>query len=59
MRNNQKIGVWLVAAIFFTANIPSLLEQTFAQTTINGAGATFPFPLLDTRIEYNIWKENK
>src|SRR5215218_8623218 len=53
MRNNQKIGVWLIAGIFFTANIPSLLEQTFAQTTINGAGATFPFPLIDTwRVEY-------
>ena len=53
MRNNQKIGGWLIAAIFFTANIPSLLEQTFAQTTINGAGATFPFPLIDTwRVEY-------
>src|SRR5918994_1092622 len=53
MRNNQKIGVWLIAAIFFTANIPSLLEQTFAQTTINDAGATFPFPLIDTwRVEY-------
>jgi uncharacterized membrane protein YraQ (UPF0718 family) len=48
MRNNQKIGVWLIAGIFFTANIPLLLEQTFAQTTINGAGATFPFPLIDT-----------
>src|SRR5215204_3915688 len=35
MRNNQKIGVWLIAGIFFTANIPSLLEQTFAQTNIN------------------------
>src|ERR671912_682566 len=53
MRNNQKIGVWLVAAIFFTANIPSIVEQTFAQSTINGAGATFPFPLIDTwRVEY-------
>jgi phosphate transport system permease protein/phosphate transport system substrate-binding protein len=53
MRNNQKIGVWLIAAVFFTASMPSLLEQTFAQTTINGAGATFPFPLIDTwRVEY-------
>lgn len=53
MRINQKIGVWLIAAVFFTANMPSLLEQTFAQTTINGAGATFPFPLIDTwRVEY-------
>src|SRR5919107_5619322 len=53
MRNNQKIGGWLIAAIFFTANIPLLLEQTLAQATINGAGATFPFPLIDTwRVEY-------
>ncbi|HEX5185940.1 MAG TPA: extracellular solute-binding protein [Nitrososphaeraceae archaeon] len=30
-----------------------MIEQTFAQTTINGAGATFPFPLIDTwRVEY-------
>jgi phosphate transport system substrate-binding protein len=53
MRNNQKIWVWVIAGIFFTANIPSIVEQTFAQTTINGAGATFPFPLIDTwRVEY-------
>src|SRR5918995_6232270 len=53
MRNNQKIWVWFIAGIFFTANIPSIVEQTFAQSTINGAGATFPFPLIDTwRVEY-------
>jgi phosphate transport system substrate-binding protein len=53
MRNNQKIWVWFIAGIFFTANIPSIAEQTFAQSTINGAGATFPFPLIDTwRVEY-------
>jgi phosphate transport system permease protein/phosphate transport system substrate-binding protein len=53
MRNNQKIWIWFIAGIFFTANIPSIVEQTFAQTTINGAGATFPFPLVDTwRVEY-------
>jgi phosphate transport system substrate-binding protein len=53
MRINQKIGVWLIAAVFFTGSMPSLLEQAFAQTTINGAGATFPFPLIDTwRVEY-------
>ncbi len=53
MRNNQKIWVWVIAGIFFTANIPSIVEQTFAQSTINGAGATFPFPLIDTwRVEY-------
>jgi len=53
MRFNQKIGVWFIATIFFTGSMPSLLEQAFAQTTINGAGATFPFPLIDTwRVEY-------
>jgi phosphate transport system substrate-binding protein len=53
MRNYQKTWVWFLAGIFFTANIPSIVEQTFAQTTINGAGATFPFPLIDTwRVEY-------
>ena len=53
MRNNQKIWVWIIAGILFTANIPSIVEQTFAQTTVNGAGATFPFPLIDTwRVEY-------
>src|SRR5215203_3464614 len=53
MRNNQKIWVFVIAGIFFIANIPSIVEQTFAQTTINGAGATFPFPLIDTwRVEY-------
>ena len=53
MRINQKIGVWLIVAVFFTGSMPSLLEQAFAQTTINGAGATFPFPLIDTwRVEY-------
>ena len=54
MRNTQKIWIWLIAGILFTANIPSILEQTFAQSSnINGAGATFPFPLIDTwRVEY-------
>src|ERR671920_791407 len=53
MRNNQKIWVFVIAGIFFIANIPSIVEQTFAQSTINGAGATFPFPLIDTwRVEY-------
>jgi phosphate transport system substrate-binding protein len=53
MRNNQKIWVWFIAGIFIAANLPSMIEQTLAQTTINGAGATFPFPLIDTwRVEY-------
>src|SRR5918992_40499 len=32
---------------------PSQLSQQQGQVTINGAGATFPFPLIDTwRVEY-------
>ncbi|MGB9168728.1 MAG: hypothetical protein WCB31_07370 [Nitrososphaeraceae archaeon] len=35
------------------ANLPTILEQTYAQITINGASASFPFPLIDTwRVEY-------
>ena len=53
MRNPQKIWIWFIAGVFFTANIPSIVEQSIAQTTINGAGASFPFPLIDTwRVEY-------
>ena len=59
MRNNQKIWMCILAGIFFTANIPSFVEQTFAQSTINGAGASFPFPLIDTwRVEYQNIKPN-
>ena len=43
MRNNQKIWVWFIAGIIIVANLPSMIEQTFAQTTINGAGAIFHF----------------
>src|ERR1044072_961257 len=38
MRNNQKIWVLVIAGIFIAANLPSMIEQTLAQTTINGGG---------------------
>jgi phosphate transport system substrate-binding protein len=51
------IGLLLVASIAIPANIR--VQQAFAQgqVTLNGAGATFPFPLIDTwRVQYA--KEN-
>ncbi len=51
--------VWLVAgtllASFVPTVVPMLATKTYAQNqiAINGAGATFPFPLIDTwRVEY-------
>jgi phosphate ABC transporter phosphate-binding protein len=53
MQNNYRISIWLIAGIVLTANLPIILEQVNAETIINGAGATFPFPLIDTwRVEY-------
>src|ERR687898_1292787 len=40
-------------SIFAQVQPPSQLSQQQSQVTINGAGATFPFPLIDTwRVEY-------
>jgi phosphate transport system substrate-binding protein len=40
-------------SIFAQVQPPSQLSQQQGQNTINGAGATFPFPLIDTwRVEY-------
>src|ERR671918_2585353 len=40
-------------SIFAQVQPPSQLSQQQGQITINGAGATFPFPLVDTwRVEY-------
>src|ERR687892_354323 len=40
-------------SIFAQVQPPSQLSQQQGQITINGAGATFPFPLIDTwRVEY-------
>src|SRR5574339_20139 len=53
MQNNYRLLISFIAGVFLTANLPTILEQTYAQITINGAGATFPFPLIDTwRVEY-------
>jgi phosphate transport system permease protein/phosphate transport system substrate-binding protein len=52
MQNNYR-PFWLIAGIFFTNKFATILEQTYAQITINAAGASFPFPLIDTwRVEY-------
>ena len=52
----------LVAGIFLTAIMPttmSLKVYAQGQITINGAGATFPFPLIDTwRVDYKSIKPN-
>jgi phosphate transport system substrate-binding protein len=43
--------IMLVAGIFLAAIMPttiSLKAYAQGQITINGAGATFPFPLIDT-----------
>src|ERR671922_1514997 len=40
-------------SIFAQVQPPSQLSQQQGQIAINGAGATFPFPLIDTwRVEY-------
>jgi len=55
MRNQSLIA--LVVAVMLCTTIISIAAATKsyaqAQVTINGAGATFPFPLIDTwRVEY-------
>jgi phosphate transport system permease protein/phosphate transport system substrate-binding protein len=43
----------------FAQVLPGQLQSSSGQTTINGAGATFPFPLIDTwRVEYQKIKPN-
>jgi phosphate transport system substrate-binding protein len=51
LTNFKKISVPLLAAALL---IPFVINSAHAQqVTINGAGATFPFPLIDTwRVEY-------
>ena len=52
----------LVAGIFLAAIMPTIMPlKAYAQgqITINGAGATFPFPLIDTwRVDYKNIKPN-
>ena len=54
--------IMLVAGIFLAAIMPttmSLKVYAQGQITINGAGATFPFPLIDTwRVDYKSIKPN-
>ena len=53
MQNNYRPMIWFIAGIYLIANLPTILEQTYAQITINGAGASLPFPSIDTwRVEY-------
>src|ERR687897_1195798 len=54
--------IMLVAVIFLAAIMPTIMPlKAYAQgqITINGAGATFPFPLIDTwRVDYKNIKPN-
>jgi phosphate transport system substrate-binding protein len=54
--------IMLVAGIFSAAIMPTIMPlKAYAQgqITINGAGATFPFPLIDTwRVDYKNIKPN-
>ncbi|HJS83386.1 MAG TPA: phosphate ABC transporter substrate-binding protein PstS [Nitrososphaera sp.] len=54
--DRRKLFVWLVAGILLVSFVPSAMSaKAYAQSriTINGAGATFPYPLIDTwRVEY-------
>jgi phosphate transport system substrate-binding protein len=60
-KKNMIIGL-AVSIILIAAVIPmTLSEKVYAQNkiTLNGAGATFPFPLIDTwRVEYQKIKPN-
>ncbi len=52
----RKFFTWLVAGMLLASIVPlAMSSAAFAQSkvTLNGAGATFPFPLIDTwRVEY-------
>ncbi|MDR4489838.1 MAG: phosphate ABC transporter substrate-binding protein PstS [Candidatus Nitrosocosmicus sp.] len=50
LKNYRILGVSLLALSLL---VPVYVNSVNAQVTINGAGATFPFPLIDTwRVEY-------
>ena len=54
-RNQRLIGLIAVAMLFTTIISVSASQKSYSQRqlTINGAGATFPFPLIDTwRVAY-------
>src|SRR5207253_11378178 len=55
MRNQRLLGLIAAALLSTTITSVSASQKSFAQSqvTLNGAGATFPFPLLDTwRVAY-------
>ena len=54
--DQRNLSIWLLAGILLVSFLPvAMSAKAFAQSSIaiNGAGATFPFPLIDTwRVEY-------
>ena len=49
LTNLKKIGVSLLALSLLIPMVINSVNSVYAQkVTINGAGATFPFPLIDT-----------
>jgi phosphate transport system permease protein/phosphate transport system substrate-binding protein len=54
--DRRNLSIWLVAGILLASFVPiamSAKANAQGQVSINGAGATFPFPLIDTwRVEY-------
>src|SRR5438552_10752728 len=55
MRNQRLLGLIAVALLSTMIISVSASQKSFAQSqvTLNGAGATFPFPLIDTwRVAY-------
>ena len=61
-RRKPILLIVLIAGIFLAAIMPTIISlKAYAQgqITINGAGATFPFPLIDTwRVDYKNIKPN-
>src|ERR687893_2644211 len=54
------LATFIAATLFAGLGILGTIKDSFAQqVTINGAGATFPFPLIDTwRVDYKSIKPN-
>ena len=62
VERQNKFLIWFVAGMLLASSVAvAMSARAYAQSaaTINGAGATFPFPLIDTwRIEYQKVKQN-
>lgn len=52
--DQRKLFAWLVAGVLLASFVPvAVPANAQGQIAVNGAGATFPFPLIDTwRVEY-------